>query len=1037
MGISELSIKRPLFIVVVFTILFLFGFQSYFKLNYNLLPKLQVNVVSVTTLYPGASASEVEFNVTKKLEDKLASIEGLDGINSISQEGVSQITVNLKANADLDQAEREVQRKVDQTMAVLPTNINNPSVGKINLDEAPVVSAGVLASIAPKELYTIIDKQIVPILQNTEGVGQVNIIGGDAREIQVNINQEKLRAYKLTIDQVTQSISKSNKSFPAGGIKTMEQQFSIKFDANLNSVDQIRNLIITDNGKGGVVYLSDIASVNDGVSKTTTINHINGIPSIGIQIVKQADANAVKVSEAVRKQFEKFEKQYGNLQLTFKVSSDQSEYTMASAEGVMHDLAMAVVIVGLVMLFFLHSFRSSLFVMVALPSSIIPTFILMYLMGFSLNLMTLMAMSLVVGILVDDSIVVLENIYRHLEMGSERRKAALEGRNEIGFTALAITLVDVVVFLPLALSGGLIGALLKEFSLVVVFSTLMSLLVSFTITPLLASRFGRLEHLTKSTLWGRINLEIENVIDLIKELYGKLLTKALNKKRWVLLSIFLLLIGSIMLLPFGFIGATFIPAGDKGEFNINLELPPSASVYQTNMLANATEKIILKHPEVKTVFSSIGFVAGSVAGSSNNGNLAQLSVILKDERTISSEDFGIQLQREISEKVPGAVVSISSISVAGGESKFPIQISLQGLDLKAIRTTAEEIKRIAATVPGTQSVELSVKDRKKQIEVELNRDKMNQLGLDASVVGSALQNAFSGDDTAKFKQDGDEFDIVTGLDKANTKDIDNVRNLSFTNKDGQVFLLSQFAAVNEGLGETVLERRDRLNCILVNSNVVGRPIGTVTAEIKEKIQDLKIPEGVTVEYLGDAKNQGEAFGSLGIALLTAILLVYLIMVALYESLVYPFVVLFSIPVALIGALLALALTMETLNIFSIIGIIMLLGLVSKNGILIVDFTNQLRSEGMETKQALIEAGMERLRPILMTTLAMILGMLPIAMASGEGSEIKNGMAWVIIGGLTSSMVLTLFIVPVMYLIIERLRLKVSIKTQNFSLEMNS
>lgn len=1037
MGISELSIKRPLFIVVVFTILFLFGFQSYFKLNYNLLPKLQVNVVSVTTLYPGASASEVEVNVTKKLEDKLASIEGLDGINSISQEGVSQITVNLKASVDLDQAEREVQRKVDQTMAVLPTNIINPSVGKVNLDEAPVISAGVIASIAPKELYTIIDKQIVPILQNTDGVGQVNIIGGDVREIQVNINQEKLRAYKLTIGQVIQSISKANKSFPAGGIQTIQQQFSIKFDANLTSVDQIRNLIISDNGKGGVVYLSDIASVNDGVSKTTTVNHINGIPSIGIQVVKQADANAVKVSEAVRKQFEKFEKQYGNLQLTFKVSSDQSEYTMASAEGVMHDLAMAVVIVGLVMLFFLHSFRSSLFVMVALPSSIIPTFVLMYLMGFSLNLMTLMAMSLVVGILVDDSIVVLENIYRHLEMGSERRKAALEGRNEIGFTALAITLVDVVVFLPLALSGGLIGALLKEFSLVVVFSTLMSLFVSFTITPLLASRFGRLEHLTKFTLWGRINLAIESAIDVIKEWYGKLLTKALDKKRWVLLSIFILLVGSIMLLPFGFIGATFIPAGDKGEFNINLELPPSASVYQTNMLANASEEIILKHPEVKTVFSSIGFVAGSVAGSSNNGNLAQLSVILKDERTISSEDFGILLQREISQKIPGAVVSISSISVAGGESKFPIQISLQGLDLKAIRKTAEEIKHIAATVPGTQSVELSVKDRKKQIEVELNRDKMNQLGLDASVVGSALQNAFSGDDNAKFKQDGDEFDIVTGLDKANTKNIDNVRNLAFTNKDGQVFLLSQFAAVEEGLGETVLERRDRLNSILVNSNVVGRPIGTVTEEIKEKIKDLKIPEGVTVEYLGDAKNQGEAFGSLGIALLTAILLVYLIMVALYESLVYPFVVLFSIPVALVGALLALALTMETLNIFSIIGIIMLLGLVSKNGILIVDFTNQLRSEGLETKKALIEAGMERLRPILMTTLAMILGMLPIAMATGEGSEIKNGMAWVIIGGLTSSMVLTLFIVPVMYLIIERLRLKFSSKTSKINEELIS
>jgi HAE1 family hydrophobic/amphiphilic exporter-1 len=644
----------------------------------------------------------------------------------------------------------------------------------------------------------------------------------------------------------------------------------------------------------------------------------------------------------------------------------------------------------------------------------------MYLLGFSLNLMSLMAMSLVVGILVDDSIVVLENIYRHLEMGVDKRKAALDGRSEIGFTALAITLVDVVVFLPLALAGGIIGAILREFSLVVVFSTLMSLLVSFTITPLLASRFGKVEVMNPHSWWGKLNLGFERIIDTLKEDYARMLAVVLRKKRWLLSGVIVLILGSFMLLGKGFIGATFIPAGDQGELLINLELSPSAAVYQTNMAAQQAEKIIMARPEVTKVFTSVGFVSGSVSGTSNNSNLAELTVSLKDqkERKISSEEFGVEIQRQLSAAIPGAKFSASPISISGNSNQAPIQIAIKGIDLKAIRSVADTFRAMVATVPGTQFVELSVKDQKQEVVVNLDRDKMALLELDASQVGAALQNAFSGNDKSKFKQSGNEYDILISLDKYNRSDINNVRNLSFTNKDGESFVLSQFAEVYEGLGETVLQRTDRLGAITVEANVVGRPIGSVTTDIKEKLKQITLPPGVTVEYLGDAKNQGEAFGSLGVALLTAIVLVYLIMVALYESTVYPFVVLFSIPVALIGALLALALTMETLNIFSIIGIIMLLGLVSKNAILIVDFTNHLKGEGRSVKDALIEAGKERLRPILMTTLAMILGMLPIALASGSGSEIKKGMAWVIIGGLTSSMILTLFVVPAMYLIIE-------------------
>jgi HAE1 family hydrophobic/amphiphilic exporter-1 len=1000
----------------------MFGIQSYLSLNYNLLPKIEVPTVSVSTLYPGASAAEVQTTVTKKLEDAFSSVEGLDQINSTSQESVSIITISFKSGTDIDKAERDVQRKADQALNDLPDDAERPQVNKVNLEETPVIKAGITANMAPRNLYDLTDNQLRPILQNVAGVGQVNIIGGDEREIQININQDKLLAYGLSIAQITQAVNNANLSFPAGSIETQNQQLSIRYDANVQSLDQLRDLIVFQHPKQGVIYLKDIAEVVDATAKTTAINHINGIPSIGVQIIKQSDANAVDVSEQVKKAFSDIEVQYKEQKLKFNISSDQSVYTLNSADAVMFDLMLAVIIVGIVMLAFLHSFRSSMFVLVALPASIIPTFIAMYVLGFSLNLMTLMALSLVVGILVDDSIVVLENIYRHMEMGSDKRKAALEGRNEIGFTALSITLVDVVVFLPLALAGGMIGSILREFSLVVVISTLMSLFVSFTVTPLLASRFGKLEHLSNGTLWGRINLGFESFIDTIKLDYGKLLQKVLHKKRWLLSGTILLIIGAIALVPTGFIGAAFIPKTDQSDLILNMELEPTATIYKTNMLVQQAEKLLMEQPEVEKVFSSIGFVSGSVSGTSSNANLAELTLTLVDKkkRGMSSEEFGTYIQSKLSGAITGAKFTASSTSITGNVSSAPIQIAIKGVDLKDVRQVAEAYLKVVEAVPGTQFVKLSVKDRKPEVDIKLNREKMSLLGLNASMVGATLQNSFSGSDQSQFKQGGNEYDIRVSLDKFNRSDIKNVRSMPFVNSEGQSILLSQFADVSETLGETTLHRIDRLGSITVQANVTGRPTGTVSDEIKEKAASVKLPNGISVEYLGDSKNQGDAFGSLGLALVTAIVLVYLIMVALYENAVYPFVVLFSIPVALVGAFLILALTMETLNIFTIIGMIMLLGLVSKNAILIVDFTNNLKMEGYPVKEALIEAGKERLRPILMTTLAMIFGMLPIAIARGAASEIKNGMAWVIIGGLTSSMILTLFVVPSMYLIIDNL-----------------
>lgn len=1021
MSITEVAVKRPLFITVVFVVLVLFGLISYNQLSYNLLPKFEANVVSVMTTYRGASADEVETNVTKHIEDAVSAIEGLDQINSTSQEGVSSVIIQLKQGVSVDLAQQEAQRKVEQVISLLPDDADRPVINKFSTDEIPVLRMGVTANLSPSELYDLIDDKLKPQLSNVTGVGQVTIIGGTERQIQVNISQDKLKAYHLSISQVSAAINNANTSYPAGQVKTQEDQLSIRFDAKLTTVANLRNVIVGKSSNGGQIFLRDIAEVYDGIADATAVNHINGRPSVALQIQKQSDANAVDVSKLTRERLTSLEKQYASQGLKFNIASDQSIYTLASADAVVFDLGLAVLIVSVVMLLFLHSFRSSMFILVALPSSMIPTFILMSMLGFSLNLMTLMALSLVVGILVDDSIVVLENINRHMEMGKSRWQAALDGRAEIGFTALAITLVDVVVFVPLALTQGLIGNILREFSLVVVFSTLMSLLVSFTLTPLLASRFGKIEVLDKNSLWGRLNLGFERFLDNVKEEYGRILTWVLGHKRYIFLLSIFLIVGSIALVPGGFVGAAFMQQSDRGELNVSIELAPTASVYQTNQVAQRVEKILLAKKEVTKVFTNVGYSSTGL-GTTSNSNIADLTVQLVDkkERTVSSEEFGQNIQKEILQ-IPGVKVTVAPTSITGNANQAPIQVAVKGTDMAVIRKTAAQVKEIVSSVPGTSNVDYSVDDPKPEVGVTLDREKMAQLGINAAEVGATLQTAFRGDDRSKFKQNGKEYDIMVNLDQFDRSKADDIRHLTFVNSQGQTFELSQFATIREGMGESVLQRIDRLSSISINSQVVGRPSGSIGADIQNKMANVKLPEGISIEYRGDLKNQADAFGSLGVALLLGIVLIYLIMVALYESTIYPFVVLFSIPVALVGALTALALTMESLTIFSIVGMIMLLGLVAKNAILIVDFANQLKEEGYALKEALIEAGKERLRPILMTTIAMIAGMLPIALASGDGAEVKNGMAWVIIGGLTSSLLLTLFLVPSAYYVVDRIK----------------
>jgi len=1018
--LTELAINRPLLITVIFTILLLFGFISYKSLNYNLLPKFDASVVSVVTTYRGASAEEIENTVTKEIEDAVSSLEGIDKISSTSLEGASMVVIQLKNGINVDKAQNDAQRKVNQVRALLPKDLDDPIVNKFSSDDIPVLRMGVTAETDDKSLYDLIDLQIKPQLSNIPGVGQVSLIGGNERQLIVNVNRDKLESYGMTIAQISNFITAASLSTPAGKVETGSTEYAIKFDSKFNNAEQLRDMTILNTKDGGKVYLRDVAEVVNGQAEVTTINHINGLPSIGIQILKQTDANAVEVSKLVQQKLEILKADYANIGIHFNIASDQSIYTLNSANAVMEDILLAIIIVSLIMLMFLHSVRSSLFVLVALPASMIPTFIMMNLMGMSLNLMTLMALSLVVGILVDDSIVILENIMRHMEMGKNKRQATIDGRSEIGFTALAITSVDVVVFLPMALVSGMIGNIIREFALVVVFSTIMSLIVCFTLTPLLASRWGKLVHLDKKTLWGRISIWFENRIDALRDGYGHILQWALFHKRWIFGGVIILFIGTFFLLKNGFVGVTFISNGDQGELLVKLELDPTVSVYQTNMITQEAEKIIMSRPEVVTVFSNIGYSSTGLA-TVGNSNYSEINVKLvdKDERTISSEEFGNEMQKKISQ-IPGVKVTVAAVSITGGANQAAIMMVVKGSDRHKIREGAEQIMDIVKSNPGVVYPAFSTKTPKPEIDVKLDREKLAVFGLNASEVGASIGNAFRGNDQAKYKYLGNEYDIMVKSDDYNKSNIGDVRGLLFTNSSGQSFRLDQFATVSEDLGESVLERSDRLPSITVQADVQGRAAGTVGQEIKDRVDKIKLPAGVTWKFTGQMENQGDAFGSLLGALGLGILLVYLIMVALYENAIYPFVVLFALPLATIGAFLALALTMKELTIFSMIGLIMLMGLVAKNGILLVDFTNQRKAEGAGLVEALIDAGRERFRPILMTTIAMIFGMLPIALATGSGAEVKSGMAWVIIGGLTSSLILTLLVVPCVYYVVDSL-----------------
>lgn len=1048
MWLTRLSLTRPVTITVFLVAIFVLGFYALRKMRTELQPPVEFPFVSVVTTYPGASSDEVETLLTKPIEDAVSGINGVRQVNSVSQYGISQVGIQFHLGTNLDVAYNDVRAKVEAIRARLPKDITPPVVSKLDINTEPILYLSLTGNRSAAELRDLADDVIKDRLASVPGVAAVTVQGGQVREIQVAIDKGRLDAYGLSLASLLRSLQAANLNLPSGKVTEGEQEYGVRVLGEFRSVDELKNLQISlpnrrnPNMPGPFIRLSDVAEVKDTVAERTILTRTNGKEDVSIVIAKASDANAVEISREVKKVIAQIERDYPDLKIT--ITEDAADFIQESLFDLRVALALAVVLVVAIVFLFLYNLRGTFIVALAIPASIFATFIVIYFAGFTINTMTMLALSLAVGILVDDAIVVLENIYRHLSLGEEPVEAAYNGRTEIGLAAITITFIDVVVFLPIAFMGGISGQFFRSFGLTVAAATLFSLIVSFTITPMLASRWYRkgevLEKPKGFFQW------FDKRYRALERGYRHLLAWALRHRGIVILigngaliTLFLVIIAAAVqgkpLLPF-----RFAPGQDQGLITVTIKMPPDASLESTDRVARQIEQAALTLKDAKYVTTLVGTTGGGFFGAGDRGpRFAELKIKLHQKKALldslifwkKSEEYlrttpDVQIAAELRQKVgtiPGAQVSINVVSGFGrGGFNAPILIALSGKDTMSLVETAEQLRNVIAKLPGIKDADLSWSSGKPELQVSIDRERAAALGISTAEIATALRTALEGNTDVKYREFGKEYPIRVQLRPEDRARISEIGSVVVTYLNGVPVRLADVTKIRLAEGPTKIERTDRQRRVLVLANLLpGYSPGNMQRVIQKAMDEAGIiPPGVYLKWEGETRIMAEEGTYMGQALLLAFILVYLLMVALFENWLYPLVIMFSQPQALVGALLALILTRSELSIVSMIGIIMLVGLVGKNAILLVDYTNTLRKRGRARNEALLEAGPIRLRPIAMTTTAMVLGMLPVALALGRGSEFRAPMGIAVIGGLLLSTLLTLVVIPCMYTLFDDL-----------------
>ena len=1030
MWLTRVSINNPVFAAMIMLALMVIGLLATFRMKVEEFPNIEFPFVVVNTVYSGASPEVIETDITRKIEDQVNTIAGVKEVTSVTQQGLSQVIVQFDLNIPSDVAAQNVRDKLALVTPTFRDEVTTPIVAQYNPADAPVVSVTFRSDkMSLRELSTYLDNTVKKQLQTVTGVGRVDILGGRQRQIRVLLNPTQMNAYKVSVNQISNALRSENVELPVGTITNQNQEMVIQVNGLVKTPNEFNQIIVAQNrsSTGAIVpvYLSQVAQVVDGQAEAESASLQNGQPAVAMDIIKMSDANVIDVVDKTQQRLAEIQSTLPP-GVTMTVVADSSKSIRGSLNNVVRTLIEGAILAVFIVWLFLGSWRSTIITGLTLPISLLGTLAAIWTFGFSINMMTLLALALCIGLLIDDAIVVRENIVRHVGMGKHHRQAALDGTQEIGLAVLATTLVIVAVFLPVAFMGGIIGRFFYQFGVTVSTAVLLSLFVSFTLDPMLSSIWpdpdaahqhdrlnGRVSFRKRPIAW--LLAGFQRLLDRLTNLYSHILAWSLRHR----LITVLIAIGSLVAAFFavGLVGKEFVPQADMNEIKVKFETPVNANIDYTQQKAAQVNAVLQSFPEVTNTYATVN----AMSYSGNNRVQVNVSLVPKDERTRGLDALNRAMREQLQQVGGIKVTSVAAAAMAVSGGLKPIMISIKGNDLNELQRLSNEFMQKLSNVNGLVDLESTLKQPKSMVNVTINREAANDAGLSIGQIGQALRPLLAGDNVSTFKDDnGNNIDVNVRLNDDNRQTISQLQSMylssSRMDQNGQPVLvpLSQVANFSETLGAPQINRRSLFREVVVQANTDGRPAGDIGADITKIQNEMKLPPGYSFAVQGSNKDMAESIGYATTALGLAIVFIYMLLGSQFNSFLYPVAIMASLPLSLIGVFFALFLFGSSLNMFSIIGIIMLMGLVCKNAILLIDFIKESLSNGLSRNEAIMLAGQTRLRPILMTTAAMVMGMIPLALGIGEGSEQQAPMAHAIIGGVITSTLLTLIVVPVIY-----------------------
>lgn len=1013
-------IRRPVFTTMFVLLLVVFGIKSYPNLGVDLYPDVELPLVSVTVTYTGASPEEMETLITRPIEDRVSQVAGIKTLSSTVREGYSQTTLEFELGVDPREMASEVREKVASVRRRLPDDIDEPVVQRFDISSQSIAAFTFASdSRSREETRKIVEDVVKEELQRVEGVSEVSVVGASLRAIKLIADPEKLNSYNISFQTILDKVNSENINTPGGKARYNDMEITVRTLGKYKNIDDIKNIVIA-NQDGRPIQLSDVVKVVDSWEDEDTYSRSNKVPSVMVLVRKQSKTNTVDVVDGVNASMEQMMENDLPKDIKVDVVRDQSAYIRENVADVWNAILFGGFLALLITYMFLRDFRATIIGGLSIPTSVIATFFLMKSMDFTLNNMSLMALSLAVGILIDDAIVLIENIFRHMEMGKSPIQAAQDATEELSLAILATSLSLMAVFVPIGSMGEVVGQYFKQFGLTVAFALAFSTKAAYTLTPMISAYWlkdYREEH-AKPYKHPRPKVvqicldKFEAGFQVICRMYDELMVFAFQHPWKIVLISVASLIFNLFLLPF--IGTEYQPTYDSGEFSVSVKAPAGTSIERMKELTLPLEEEILQMPEVRIAAMRLGGSRVPI----NEGNI-DVKLIPSSDRDRSMIDIMDELRRKFGNVEELKVAVVSNQGGGRGDSR-PVQVGLRGSDLELLTTYAQDLAERIRQVPGSTDVDISSSEEEPEIIVKVDPLRASAMGLDSTSVGKVVEMAFLGKSTSNSFTIGDnDYDIIVQLDAAHRRDINDVANLRVSNTEGKFVRLGDVADVYFSSGPTRIDREDRQRQIVVYANTVGITPGDLIQKIQtEMIPDMNMQVGYRYKMIGQADTMAKAFSEIAKAVILAIIMIYMVLAAEFESFMQPLVIMMSLPFAIIGAVLGLMVAGQTANMMSLIGFTMLLGLVTKNAILLVDYANQARAKGMPLREALREACALRIRPIFMTTLSTILGMLPIALGLGAGAELRQSMGVVLVGGLTTSTLLTLVVVPLLYLLSE-------------------